>query len=410
VSALRRQLGLLGRAPAFRLLFLATLGSGMGTWIAVIALTIDVYDRTHHSANWVSALLIADFLPAVAIGIFFGAVIDQISRKLLMIGADVVRFAVFAALPLADSAAGIVALAAMAGLATGFFRPSVLAGLPNLVEADDLPAANSLLRSIEHVTITAGTLIGGIAVATAGPHFAYGLNAGSFAISAVLLLGIPGSKLRAAPAPSRGRLRDIGDGFAVVRRSRALLAVFVVWNLIGLSNGAVNVAEVALAKVTFNAGDFGFGLMWAASGIGLVAGSLLAPQFLERRGIGVVYCAAIALMAIGPAGAAASPNVWVAVWFLVVGGVGNGAAYVYNALLVQRGAPDAVRGRAFSLVMSATFASFGLGMIVGGPLTQAIGPRWVYAAGAGLAVVAALFGRSLARGAAEEAQAEPVPA
>jgi len=409
IAALRRQLSLLGRAPQFRLLFFSTLASGLGTWLAVIALTVDVYDRTH-SAEWVSALLIVDFLPAVAIGLFFGPVIDQVPRKLLMIGADVVRFAVFAALPLADSASRIVALAAMAGLATGFFRPAVLSGLPNLVEHEDLPNANSLLRSIEHVTIAVGTLLGGIAVAAAGPHLAYGLNATSFAISAVLLLGISRSALQAAPAPSRGRWRDIGDGFAAVRSSRALLAVFVVWNLVGLSNGALNVAEVALAKVSFNAGDFGFGLMWAASGVGLVAGSMLAPHLLQRHGIGVVYGAAIALMALGPAGAAVSPDVWVAVLFLVVLGIGNGAAYVYNALLIQRGTPDAMRGRAFSLVMSVTFASFGLGMIAGGPLTDAIGARWVYGAAAAAAAVAALFARALARGAAAEAQTELLPA
>ena len=408
-TALRRQLSLLGRAPQFRLLFYATLASGLGTWLAVIALTVDVYDRTH-SAKWVSALLIVDFLPAVAIGLFFGSVIDQISRKRLMIGADLVRFAVFAALPLADSASGIIAFAAVAGLATGFFRPAVLSGLPNLVEQEDLPNANSLLRSIEHLTIAVGTLLGGVAVAAAGPHLAYGLNATSFAISAVLLVGMQGSALQAAPAPSRGRWRDIGDGFGAVRSSRALLAVFVVWNLVGLSNGALNVAEVALAKVSFNAGDFGFGLMWAASGVGLVVGSMLAPHLLERHGIGVVYGAVIALMALGPAGAAVSPDVWVAVLFLVVLGVGNGAAYVYNSLLIQRGTPDAVRGRAFSLVMSVTFASFGLGMVVGGPLTDAIGARWVYGAGAAAAGVAALFARALARGAAEEAQTRPVPA
>jgi MFS family permease len=409
MGALRRQLGLLGRAPSFRLLFLSTLTSGLGTWLAVIALTVDVYDRTH-SAKWVSALLIADFLPAVAIGLFFGPVVDQISRKLLMVGADVVRLAVFVALPFATTASGVVALAAMAGLATGFFRPAVLSGLPNLVEPDELPNANSLLRSVENLMIAVGTLLGGIAVAAEGPDLAYGVNATSFAISAVLLLGIPAGALQAAPAPSRGRWRDIGDGFAAIRSSRALLTVFVVWNVIGLANGAVNVAEVALAKVSFDAGDFGFGLMWTASGVGLVAGSLLAPHVLRRYGIGTVYGGAIALMALGPAGAAVSPNVWVAVWCLVVLGVGNGAAYVYNALLVQRGAPDAVRGRAFSLVMSITFASFGLGMVVGGPLTDAIGARWVFGIAALEAAVAALFARALARSAAEEVRPEPLPA
>jgi MFS family permease len=407
--AVRRQLGLLARAPSFRLLFLSTFASGLGTWLAVIALTVDVYDRTH-SAKWVSALLIADFLPAVAIGLLFAAVIDQISRKLLMIAADFLRLVVFAALPFATSASGIVALAALAGLATGFFRPAVFAGLPNLVEPEDLPNANSLLRGIEQVTVTVGTLLGGVAVAAEGPHLAYGLNAASFAISGILLLGIPASALQAAPAPSRGRLRDIGDGFAIVRASRALLAVFLVWNLMGLSNGAVNVAEVALAKASFNAGDLGFALMWTASGIGSMLGSFGTPHVLDRRGAVFAYSGAIGLMAVGVAAAAASPDVWAALPFFVLLGVGNGAALVCNTLLVQRGAPDAVRGRAFSIVMSVTYASLGLGMIVGGPLTDTIGPRWVYAAAAAISFVAALCGRALVRGVAEEPAPEPAPA
>ena len=154
----RRQLSLLDRAPAFRALFLATTVSGIGTWVAVIALTVDVYDRTH-SAEWVSALLIADFLPAVVIGLAFGPVVDRFSRRRLMIGSDVVSVGVFAALIFASTPGQIVALAAVAGFATGFFRPATYAGLPSLVEEADLPAANSLLRSTTHLTTVVGTLV-----------------------------------------------------------------------------------------------------------------------------------------------------------------------------------------------------------------------------------------------------------
>ena len=44
---------------------------GLGNWLAVIALTVDVYDRTH-SGWWVGALLIANILPAVFIGLLLG--------------------------------------------------------------------------------------------------------------------------------------------------------------------------------------------------------------------------------------------------------------------------------------------------------------------------------------------------
>ena len=124
---------------------LATFASGLGTWIAVVALTVDVYDRTG-SANWVSALLVADFLPSVAIGLLLRAADRPPVAPRIMVVADLVRLGIFAALPFTNSAGQIVVLAAAAGFATGFFRPASYAGLPNLVDADDLPAANSLLR------------------------------------------------------------------------------------------------------------------------------------------------------------------------------------------------------------------------------------------------------------------------
>ena len=63
-----RQRDVLRSSASFRLLFGSTLVSGLGTWLAVVALSVDVWDRTQ-SGVWISALLIADFLPAVAIGL-----------------------------------------------------------------------------------------------------------------------------------------------------------------------------------------------------------------------------------------------------------------------------------------------------------------------------------------------------
>jgi MFS family permease len=395
--SVRRQLELFQRSPSFGMLFLATFGSGLGTWLAFVALTVDVYDRTH-SGPWVSALLIADFLPMIAIGLLFGPLVDRLSRRGLLVAADLARFGVFCALPFATSAGQIVALAAAAGFATGFFRPAVYAGLPNLVGDADLPRANSLLQTIENVTTTAGPLVGGILVSTSGPDTAYWLNAATFVLSALLLLRIPGRLLQARAAPSQGHLRDLRAGFALVRRARPLLTVLVVWNVAMLANAGVNVAEVVLAKASFHAGDFGFGLLVAAAGLGLAGGSLAAGPLLERRPTREVYGGSLALMAVGTALAAVSPDVWVAAAYVVVSGAGNGSTVVCNALLVQRGAPDELRGRAFTVLMSSTAVSLGAGMIAAGLVTNALGARWVWGIAAAILAVAATLGLALARG------------
>src|SRR5262245_56079272 len=160
------------------MLFYAAFGSGLGSWMSFVALNLDVWGRTH-SGSWVAALLIADFLPAIVIGLTVGPLVDRLSRRRVMVCADIVRFLVFCTLPFATSAGQIVALAGVAGLATGFFRPAVYAGLPNLVEERDLAQANALIQTSENVSWTIAPVIGGAIVAVSSPDVAYWINAAS---------------------------------------------------------------------------------------------------------------------------------------------------------------------------------------------------------------------------------------
>ena len=394
---LGRQVALLRNPPSFGLLALATLASGLGTWLAFVALTVDVYDRTH-SATWVSALFIADFLPAIVIGLAAGTIVDRMQRRRLMIISDLIRVVVFLALPFAGSAGVIVALAAVAGFATGFFRPAVYAGLPNLVPDEELANANSVLQTIENAAWAVGPLLGGVLVAAMGPDAAYVINALTFLVSAALLTRIPGRLLQAAAAAGHGYWRDLAEGFALIRRSRALLTILAAWNVVMLATAGANVSEVVLAKEAFDAGDFGYGLLVGATGVGLAAGSLLAGSVLESRALSAVYGTAIGVIALGMGVAAVSPNVWIAAVCVAFVGAGNGAAVVCNALLVQRGAPDELRGRAFTVLMSSNYVVLGLGMLAAGPITDAIGPREVWALAAVLSGLAALIGLAMARG------------
>ena len=90
---------------------------------------------------------------------------------------------------------------------------------------------------------------------------------------------------------------------------------------------------------------------------------------------------------------------WISLPCFVLAGIGNGTAVVCNSLLVQRGAPDAIRGRVFTVIMSVNYAVYGLGFVVAGPLTDSVGPRWVFG-GVGIVLgFASLVAYALARGA-----------
>ena len=396
------------RHSGFRFLFLSTLGSSFGTFLAAIALAIDVKDRTN-SGLWVGAVLVVEFLPTIVIGLTLGPLLDRLERRSLMVAADLLRAAVFCGLPFTSSAGGIVGLALVAGLATGFFRPAVYAGVPNLVPEDELADANALLQTVENVSWAAGPLLGGLLTAEAGPHTAYWINAVSFLVSAALVARIPARLLQSATALTRGHWTDLQDGFRAVVGSRALLAVLIGWGIASLGIGSISVSEVFIAKNTFHAGDFGYGLIYGGVGLGLVLGSFSSSTVIERLGTATAYGASLAVMAIGFAAGAASPNVWIATACCVFGGIGDGTAIVCNALLVQRGARDELRGRALTLLMSATYAVNGVGSVIAGALMRPGGARWVWAGGAVSFALAAAAGYTLAREPQRIAPLEPAP-
>jgi MFS family permease len=392
-----RRLNLLARRRSYRLLFLATAGSGVGTYLAALVLTVSVYDSTKSGA-WVAALLVADFLPIIVIGLALGPLIDRLSRRRLMITADLVRFGVFIVLPFVDEPWQIVALAGVAGVAAGFFRPAVYAGVPNLVEREDLPEANALLTGIDTVSFMLGPVLAGALLAVTTPNAAYVINALTFLASALLLSGIPARTLNTENPITRGHWRDVKDGFSVVLGTPQLLTVLIVWNVVLAGNAALNVAEVAFAKTSLDSGNFGYGVLVGATGAGLTLGSILTPFALRKIGLRRLYPAGVALMGIGAIAASMAPTVWVAAPLAAVCTLGNGAAIVCNQVLVQRGASDVMRGRVVAVLMSTTYLTMAIAMAGTGFLTNAVGGRvmWTIAGGVYLCAGAVALRRTQA--------------
>jgi MFS family permease len=399
------RLSLLRRNRGFALLFWATLGSAVGTYLAALALAVDIYDRTG-SGKWLAVLLIADFFPIVIIGLTLGPLVDRLSRRRLMIVSDLVRAATFVALPFVGEPALIVALAGVNGVATGFFRPAVWAGLPNLVHERERELATSLLSTVEHVAWTVGPVAAGLLLAAWGPDVAYWVNAVTFVASAVLVARIAAEALRSDEPISRGHWADVREGLGLVLRSRHLVTVLVVWSTAAIATACVNVAEVVLAKNDLNAGNVGLGFLVGATGVGLVIGSFFAASALGAYGMTRVYSGGLLLMAAGFGLAAASPTIVLTAVLAGVATIGNGAAIVCNQVLVQRGAPDAMRGRALAVLMSTYYAVLGLAMAGGGLLVDAAGARAAWATAGAVYLAAAVMAFVLTRRARDAAEVE----
>jgi MFS family permease len=380
---LRDRVAVLGNGT-YRLLFFATLGSGVGTYATTIALTSDI-DRRTGSTWWVSALFVVTFVPSIVVGITAGPLVDRLSRKLLIVTSDVARLAVFAAVPFVDSATGILVLAAIAGIANSFFRPAVLAGVPNLVSEDDLAPGMSLLQATDWLAASVGPVVGGTIVSLSGPNLVYFINAATFLLSALLLVQIPARLLQSEQGITRGHWRDLREGMSLIGRSAALRTVLFGFGLAMLTGGLINVAEIFLATRSLGSGAFGYGLLWSATGVGLVVGSVLAGVLLEGRDELDVYPLAFIPWAVGLFGAAVAPDIWVATLAMVLAGIGNGLTFPMTVVIVQRATSDRVRGRAFAVIISVHNSLSALAMVLAGELIAAANARWTYATAAALA-------------------------
>src|SRR4051794_12422219 len=99
------------RTPgAVRRFLLASLQSSVGNAIGYVALLL-LASETLHSPWAVSLVLLADFLPAIVLAPAFGALADGWSRRVLIVGAELLCGTAFVGLAFADTFIVVLALA-----------------------------------------------------------------------------------------------------------------------------------------------------------------------------------------------------------------------------------------------------------------------------------------------------------
>jgi MFS family permease len=372
-----------------RRFFIAHTQSALGTGAAYVALLVLAYQRFH--SPWaVTLILLADFLPATLLGPILGAAVDRFGRRRCAVVADVLRAAVFVGLGLASSFALILALALLAGVGTALFKPAILAGLPSMVDEDNLPAATSLYGAINDLGYTAGPAVAAVILLVADAPAVMLANGVTFAISALLVGSIDfGSVVTSRAGEERaGRsslLAEAREGLGITLRIPSLRILLLGSSIAVLSVGMMNVGELQLAKNTLHAGDLGFSALVAISSMGIVAGSLAAASGGSSNSLKRRYLLGLVGMAGGMVAAGLAPAFAMAAAAFAFTGTGNGVAAAHEQILVQRTAPEAALGRVFGVKGTLISGAFGASFLIGGALASLAGPRTLFlVAGAGL--------------------------
>jgi MFS family permease len=289
----------------------------------------------------------------------------------------------------AASVGSLALLAGVTGTATGFFSPASTGLLPEVVPAEQLQPANALRSSATSTGEILGPIAAGVLVAAAGAGWAIGVDAVTFAVSAVCLslLRVPG---RAATQAS-SFVADLRAGWVAFRSRRWVWTVVAYFALGNMLWGAWSALGPVVAERDLG-GATAWGSVLAAVGVGALIGSLLATRVDPRRPL-LFAALTDGLFALPLAFLAAAPPLPLLAFGALLSGAGMAlAASVWESTL-QRHIPGESLSRVSSYDWFGSLAFYPLGLAIWAPVAAAIGisaSLWVAFALAVAAIIALL--------------------
>lgn len=383
--------------------------SDFGDWTYTLAVLTTLVDRQAAPYAF-AALMIAQVGPAALSGAFGGPLIDKLSRKRVMITADVARFAAVASLLVVDHVTlpHLYCVAGCIGLFGALFGPSLKASLPNIVPERRLVTANAILLGTFHTAIMVGPVVGAMIASAYGPNLALGMNAASFAVSAVLIAGV--RIVRSEPPTQSPPLRALVEGFRYTLATPLARGVMMIIGLVMVAAALRTPLEPLFILQILKESPAALGLATGAWGLGMVIGSGLAPSLAARWPRERLL--SVSLMAVGVAvlasAQASSLNPVLGLW--LVAGLGNAVAVISYQSLLQERTPDRLRGRVVAASEAVLDSALILGALLAGSLGGALGVRGAFAVSGAVFLVTAMLARTLIGDRRRAPKSAPVPA
>jgi predicted MFS family arabinose efflux permease len=374
--------------------------SEFGSWMG--ALSLFAILAMHASPAQMGLLSACQSLPMMAVALFAGVWADRLRRRPILIFSDLGRAALLLSIPLAYrlgvlSMGQIYGVAACVGTLSVFFNVAYPSYLPSLLEPEELMEGNSRLGVSESIAEVAGAPFGYAVVQKIGPGPGVLVDALSFFVSALALMGIRKPEPRPSPQTERGGIAaEIREGAEAILKQpilRSLTAASLIHSLFG----GFYVALYSLYGIrTLGLSPAVLGAVIGLGGAGSLVGAAVAPRITGRLGLGPALCGATlvfgALQAFTPLASGAPAR---AALFLSIPQLfGDGAITLYmiaQTSIRQSLLPVRVMGRASATVQFLSGLALSAGSLAGGAAAQRIGMRPTFAIVAAGMLLAGIF-------------------
>jgi MFS family permease len=371
------------RHQAFRWIWIGALVSNVGNWMEAVAQSWLVQQQTR-SPFMVELLAASEFVPHALLMLAAGALADRYDRRKLLLAGQAAMMVLGAVLAGAAHLGWatpwvVIGLSFAEGAAWASVTPSWQALVPALVPREELPAAIALNSAQFNAARLLGPMIAGALLAAASAAVVFDINVVSFVgiVVVLALVRLPPARL-ASVHTSAGELAHSGGVAAALRWAmrergprRLILGVFAFALLAAPVQGLLP----AMADQVLHVGARGYGVLLSCLGAGAIFGALtlarLPPSYPRHHLIplsmlGFALCALLYASSRWPLLSAAS---------LAVGGVFWVWTLASSSTAMQLLVPDALRGRAMSVLALATTGPLPLGHLFGGAVASGFGVR-----------------------------------
>jgi MFS family permease len=375
------------------LLWAGESASLIGSAVSYVAFPLVAVVTLKASPVQVGALVMAGRLPPLVFGAFAGVVVDRLSRRKLMIFADLGRMALVACVPIA-SLAGVLTVWQLYLVSFGIgtlslvFNIAYQAFLPSVVEPERLADGNGKLAASQSVAEVTGPGIAGWVMALAGPPGALAIDAVSYGVSAFTL-----HSLR-VEEKSDGKAKDASSFWARTRSGFTLLWADQVLRTATISASMVTAFAQLQMAIYFlflieelHLSPGAVGLLFSISGGFGFFGAIASDGLARRIGIGRLIVIGQLIQAAGGILLALAGGPKLAASAVILAGeacfsVGLAVFAVSYISLRQVRVDDNARGRVVGASRFLTTAAVPLAALVGGAIGSLAGLRTTLVVGA----------------------------
>jgi predicted MFS family arabinose efflux permease len=376
--------------PEFRALWFSEILSVTGDRLALVALTLLVYSRTG-SPLLTALTYAAGYLPWVIGGLFLADVADRRPRRSVMVACDAVRAVLVAAMVIPHTP--IWALVALLFATTMFappFESARAAITPDILHGERYVLGTAVTQTTFLAGEVVGAAGGGVAVAFIGVRPSLAIDAGTFALSGLLI----GLGTRSRPAAARpevagpGPVARMAEGFRLVFGDQALRTLLLLGWLVAFYLIPAGIAAPYAAKL--GGGPIATGLVLASTALSTTIATPLFTRFVRPRRridwmgpLAVLTCVTLVLTALHP-GLAIS-----LVIFSLSAAFGVYQIAANTAFVVR--VPNERRAQAFGIANMGVIVGQGAAFIAAGAAAQRYAPAAVIAVAGGVGAVFALM-------------------